>query len=70
MTIDFTTPGGLRLLLTELHYAGPSAWRHDPDAAELMDYATQKYAALARKHGLEPEARADAPDLFAHDREP
>lgn len=60
MTIDFTTPGGLRLLLTELHYAGPSAWRHDPDAAELMDYATQKYAALARKHGLEPEDAAYA----------
>lgn len=60
MSIDFTTPVGLRQLLTELHYAGPGAWRHDPDAAELMAYATQKYAALARKHGLEPEDAAYA----------
>ncbi|MGH3974701.1 MAG: hypothetical protein ACRDS9_15425 [Pseudonocardiaceae bacterium] len=60
MRIDFTTPAGLRLLLTELHYAGPSAWRHDTDAADLMDHAAQKYAALARRHGLEPADAAYA----------
>ena len=60
MSIDFITPIGLRQLLTELHYAGPSAWQHDPGAADLMEYATQKYAALARKHGLEPEDAAYA----------
>lgn len=60
MRIDITTSAGIRQLLTELHYAGPGAWRHDPDAAELMGYAARKYAALARKHGLEPEDAAYA----------
>lgn len=60
MSIDFTTSTGLRMLLTELHYAGRDAWRHDPDAAALMEYATDKYASLATKHGLEPDDAAYA----------
>lgn len=60
MSLDFTTPGGLRMLLTKLHYSGPGAWRHDPDAAALMQYATDKYASLATKYGLEPDDAAYA----------
>ena len=60
MSTDFTTASGLRMLLTELHYAGPGAWRHDPDAAALMEYATDKYASLATKHGLDPDDAAYA----------
>lgn len=60
MSPDFATPAGLRVLLTELHYAGPTAWRHDPEAAELMEYAARKYSALAHKHNLEPEDAAYA----------
>ena len=51
----------LRELLTRLGAEGPDAWRNDPVAAELMRYAADKYAALARKHGLDPwEAAAAA----------
>lgn len=60
MSLDFTTSAGLRMLLTELHYAGDGAWRHDPDAAALMEYAADKYSALACKHGLEREDAAYA----------
>ena len=50
----------LRELLTRLHTAGPDAWRSDPEAAVLMHHAAQKYAALARKHGLDPWEAAGA----------
>ncbi len=50
---DYTTAEGLRALLTRLHEEGPGAWRTDPTAAKLMQYAADKYAALARKHGLD-----------------
>lgn len=51
----------LRDLLNRLHDAGRSAWRDDPEVAELMRHAARKYAALARKHGLDPwEAAAAA----------
>lgn len=60
MTRDFTAPGELRGLLCRLAAAGPDAWRHDPEAAELMTYAMEKYAALARKHHLEPDDGAYA----------
>lgn len=60
MSLDFTTSAGLRMLLTELHYAGEGAWRHDPDAAALIEHAADKYAALARKHGLTREDAAYA----------
>ncbi len=55
MTGDFARSEGLRALLVRLDSAGPGAWRDDPEAAELMAFTMQKYAALARKHGLEPE---------------
>lgn len=51
----------LRTLLNRLHDAGAHAWRTDTDAAALMRHAAIKYAALARKHGLDPwEAAAAA----------
>ncbi len=50
----------LRVLLTRLNDDGPDAWRTDPEAAALMQHAAQKYAALARKHGLDPWEAATA----------
>lgn len=50
----------LRELLTRLDAEGPDAWRNDPVAAELMRHAADKYAALARKHGLDPWEAATA----------
>ncbi|OJU41508.1 MAG: hypothetical protein BGN97_10070 [Microbacterium sp. 69-10] len=50
----------LRELLTRLDQAGQSAWRSDPEAAGLMRHAAQKYAALAKKHGLDPWEAASA----------
>lgn len=52
---DFATAEGLRLLLVRLHYSGTGTWKHDEEAAELLEFAMHKYGALARKHGLEPE---------------
>ncbi|MFT8396157.1 hypothetical protein [Propionibacterium sp.] len=57
---DFRTGEGLRALLTRLHELGRGAWRHDPAAGELMAFTAQKYAALARKHGLDPWEAAGA----------
>lgn len=56
----FTQPDGLRLLLQRLHRAGPGAWRHDSEAAELMRFAAERYGALARKYGQEPTDAAAA----------
>ncbi len=50
----------LRALLNRLHEQGRGAWRDDPDAAALMRHAADKYAALARKHGLDPWEAASA----------
>jgi hypothetical protein len=50
----FADPEGLRALLVRLHHAGPGAWRHDREAAALMAFAADRYAALARKYGQEP----------------
>ncbi|XPP25613.1 MAG: hypothetical protein ACNYNX_08140 [Leucobacter sp.] len=50
----------LRELLTRLNDDGPDAWRSDPEVAALMQHAAQKYAALARKHGLDPWEAATA----------
>lgn len=62
---DYTTTEGLRSMLYRLHRAGPSAWRDDPTASQLMTYAADKYASLARKHGLDPwEAAAAAFDAM------
>lgn len=56
----FEDSEALRALLNRLHDAGRGAWRNDPDAAALMEYAANKYAALARKHGLDPWEAASA----------
>lgn len=62
---DYTTSAGLRALLYRLHEAGPGSWRTDPVAKDLMVYAADKYAALARKHGLDAwEAAAAAFDVM------
>jgi hypothetical protein len=47
-------------MLHRLHAAGEQGWRDDPEAADLMRYAMDKYGALARKHHLEPEDAAVA----------
>lgn len=56
----FADPEGLRALLARLHEAGPGAWRHDREAAELMAFAADRYAGLARKYGHEPADAAVA----------
>lgn len=61
----FERSEGLRALLIRLHDDGQFAWRHDPEVAELMQYAAERYAALARRHGLDPwEAAAAAFDAM------
>lgn len=56
----FEDSEGLRALLIRLHHAGREAWRHDPEVEALMRFAIDRYAALARKHGQEPEDAAVA----------
>lgn len=56
----FEDSEALRALLNRLHAAGRGAWRNDPEAAALMEHAANKYAALARKHGLDPWEAASA----------
>jgi len=56
----FEDSEALRALLNRLHDAGRGAWRDDPEAAALMRHAADKYAALARKHGLDPWEAASA----------
>jgi hypothetical protein len=58
--LGFEDSEGLRALLTRLHETGHGAWREDPEAAALMRHAAQKYAALAKKHGLDPWEAASA----------
>lgn len=50
---DFTTGEGLRALLNRLNEGGEDAWVHDPVARDLMEFAADKYRALARKHKLD-----------------
>lgn len=50
---DFTTSEGLRALLNRLYEGGEDAWVHDPVARDLMEFAADKYRALARKHKLD-----------------
>lgn len=57
---DFTTSEGLRAVLHRLHREGPEAWKHDRIAADLVSFAAAKYAALARKHGLDEWEAASA----------
>lgn len=56
----FEDAEGLRALLNRLHDAGSGAWQDDPEVAALMRHAATKYAALARKHGLDPWEAATA----------
>ncbi|WP_448233167.1 hypothetical protein [Microbacterium lacticum] len=51
---------GLRSLLTRLHDQGQGSWRDDPEVAALMQHAANRYAALARSHGLDPWEAASA----------
>ena len=56
---------GLRAVLERISGSEGSAWRSDPEVAELMTYAARRYAALARKHGLDPwEAAGSAFDAM------
>lgn len=57
---EFADPEGLRALLIRLHDAGPGAWRTDVEAAAVMRFAADRYAALARKYGFEPADAAAA----------
>lgn len=50
---DFTTSEGLRAVLNRLAEGGEDAWVHDPVARDLMEFAADKYRALARKHKLD-----------------
>jgi len=59
-TPAFAASEGLRLLLVRLRYSGSEGWRSDPEAADLMAFAMEKYAALAHKHGYEPVEAAIA----------
>ncbi len=57
---DTQTSEGLRSLLRGLHDQGQDAWAHDPAVTELMEYAREKYAALAMRHRLDPWEAASA----------
>ena len=64
---DFSTSEGLRALLIRLHEGGEDAWVHDPVARDLMEFAADKYRALARKHKLDTwEAVAAAFDAMQY----
>ena len=64
---DFTTSEGLRALLNRLYEGGEDAWVHDPVARDLMEFAADKYRALARKHRLDTwEAVAAAFDAMQY----
>jgi hypothetical protein len=61
----FRDSEGLRDLLGRLQTDDGSGWRTDPEVAQLMQYAADRYAGLARKHGLDPwEAAAAAFDAM------
>ena len=62
---SFKSSEGLRALLERLHQDNGAGWRDDSEAAALMRHAADRYAALARKHGLDPwEAAAAAFDAM------
>ena len=50
----------LRHVLMRLHIKGNDAWRHDPEADELIRYTIERFAQLARKHGLDPDDAGSA----------
>ncbi|GAA3871279.1 hypothetical protein GCM10022381_12990 [Leifsonia kafniensis] len=49
----FETSEGLRRLLNRMEALGRDSWQHDPEVAALMEHIATRYAALARKHGLD-----------------
>lgn len=59
-TQAFRESEGLRTLLRRLQATGGAAWRTDPEASALLQFAAAKYSALARKHGLDPWEAASA----------
>lgn len=54
---DFRTSEGLRALLEHLAEHG---WRNNPHAKELLEFAAERFAPLARKHGLDVWEAASA----------
>ena len=54
---DFRTSEGLRALLEHLAEHG---WRNNPQAKELLEVAAERFAPLARKHGLDVWEAASA----------
>lgn len=63
--VTFKDSEGLRGVLDRMSSADGAGWRSDREVAQLMDYAASRYAALARKHGLDPwEAAAAAFDAM------
>lgn len=50
----FKDSEGLRAVLDRLGGADAEGWQSDREVADLMRYAASRYAALARKHGLDP----------------
>src|SRR5688572_19187806 len=56
----FRDSEGLRALLKRMQESGGTGWRTDPEANALLQYAAEKYSALARKHGLDPWEAASA----------
>ena len=54
---DFRTSEGLRALLEHLAKHG---WRNNPQAKELLEFAAERFAPLARKHGLDVWEAASA----------
>lgn len=57
--LTYTNSEGLRAILTRMA-DGEGSWRDDPEVADLMTYASKRFAALARKHGLDPWEAAAA----------
>ncbi|MFB7893681.1 hypothetical protein ACFC1I_15895 [Microbacterium sp. NPDC056044] len=63
--VTFKDSEGLRAVLDRMDTADGTAWQSDREVADLMSYAASRYAALARKHGLDPwEAAAAAFDAM------
>jgi hypothetical protein len=50
----------LRWLIIRLMIGGPDAWRHDPEAADLIRFAIDRYRDLAHRHHLPAEDAAVA----------
>jgi len=50
----FKDSEGLRAVLNRMGSADADEWQSDREVADLMTYAASRYAALARKHGLDP----------------